>query len=144
MKLYPCRCPHCGAELPVSNDQRILFCSYCGSSLYAGEDDARSDSGTADITSTTIIRDEARIKEAENEAARLQYHQMRREYRQEQRAIREERRREKSEELEERLAQRRQDRLLAAAARREEMAERLEEKRLERRMRAAIRREEKA
>ena len=56
---------------------QINYCSYCGAPLYI-------DDGTTRSVNTTIIRDEARIKEAENAARRIELEEQR--YRNEQAA----------------------------------------------------------
>ncbi len=51
------KCPACGADIPMEDGQRTVYCSYCGSKLMLQNDNEH------------IIRniDEARVKEAETE-----------------------------------------------------------------------------
>ena len=60
MKIIEIRCPHCGGELHIGDDRKECFCEYCGSHLFFDDD-----SGDRTITNLTIIRDEAKIKDAE-------------------------------------------------------------------------------
>ncbi len=64
MKIQYVSCPKCGAEVHAPELNRINYCSYCGVPLYI-------DDGISRSVTTTIIRDEARLKEAENASRRL-------------------------------------------------------------------------
>ncbi len=61
MRIQYMTCPRCGGEIQAADVNRISYCSYCGAPLFVDDDTVR----------TTVIRDEARLKEAENEARRL-------------------------------------------------------------------------
>ncbi len=73
MKIQYVSCPRCGGELQSADLNRIHFCSFCGAPLYV-------DDGVIRLESTTIIRDEARIKEAEIRARRLELEEQRKGY----------------------------------------------------------------
>ena len=64
MKIQYVSCPQCGAKVHAPELNRINYCSYCGVPLYI-------DDGISRSVTTTIIRDEARLKEAENASRRL-------------------------------------------------------------------------
>jgi uncharacterized Zn finger protein (UPF0148 family) len=51
------KCPECGAEIPIEEGRKCVFCSYCGTKVFANDDD-KQDSRQSD---------EARLKEAETE-----------------------------------------------------------------------------
>jgi len=70
MKIQYVSCPRCGGELQSADLNRIHFCSFCGAPLYV-------DDGVIRMERTTIIRDEARIKEAEIRARRLELEEQR-------------------------------------------------------------------
>lgn len=69
MRVEMLKCPQCGAAVPQGG-KRICFCCYCGSPLGIDDGVKRAESRCV-IDKTTTIRDEARLREAENEAARL-------------------------------------------------------------------------
>ena len=75
MKIKYMACPRCGGEINAADLNKVNYCSYCGAPLYI-------DDGTTRSVNTTIIRDEARIKEAENAARRIELEEQR--YRNEQ------------------------------------------------------------
>ncbi len=58
MKLIEIKCPNCNASLEVDADRQFLFCQYCGTKIAVDDEVNRSET-------TYIIRDEAKIKEAE-------------------------------------------------------------------------------
>lgn len=60
MKIIPVACPKCGASFEIEEGRNKCFCQYCGTQIVI-------DDGSRSITNTQIIRDEARIKEAETE-----------------------------------------------------------------------------
>ena len=64
MKIQRLVCPGCGGEITAVDLNKINYCSYCGAPLYIDDEVSRS-------VRTTIIHDEARIREAENESRRL-------------------------------------------------------------------------
>ena len=65
MNIVDIKCPHCGGELHIGNDRKDCFCEYCGSHLFF-------DNGDRTVTNINVIRDEARIKEAEVNLKRLE------------------------------------------------------------------------
>ena len=64
MKIQYMVCPRCGGEVQAPDLNRVNYCAYCGSPIYIDDEAAHAEK-------TTIFRDEARLKEAENEARRL-------------------------------------------------------------------------
>lgn len=60
MKIIDIKCPKCGGELHIGEGRKDCFCEYCGSHLFFEDDE-----GDRTITNITIIRDEAKIKDAE-------------------------------------------------------------------------------
>ena len=62
MKIIEIRCPHCGGELHIGEDRKECFCEYCGSHLMFDD---------GDRTIINVIRDEARLKEAEIESEKI-------------------------------------------------------------------------
>ncbi len=79
MKIKYMSCPRCGAALQGASMNNINYCSFCGAPLFV-------DDGVKRTEKTTIIRDEARIREAENASRRLDL-EMERLNRREQRAL---------------------------------------------------------
>ena len=65
MKLISLKCPDCGANLEIEQDRSFCFCSYCGHKIIIDDEVERSES-------TYIIRDEARIREAEAEIKEIE------------------------------------------------------------------------
>lgn len=65
MKIIDIKCPHCNGKLEFDLDRGRTICPYCGSSLYF-DDENRT------ITHVTVVRDEARLKEAENNRRRIE------------------------------------------------------------------------
>ncbi len=63
MKIIPVECPKCGAGFDIEEGRKTCFCQYCGTKLLL-------DDGSTTRTTITakVIRDEARIKEAEVKA----------------------------------------------------------------------------
>ena len=57
------KCPECGAPLTVDTENPIKYCSYCGMPIYFDDETQRIE---INYHSEHVIRDEARIKEAEN------------------------------------------------------------------------------
>ena len=40
IKIYPFKCPACGADLPITDfSRKVIFCSYCGTRLIIESDD---------------------------------------------------------------------------------------------------------
>ena len=69
MKLIAVKCPQCGADLQIKEDQRICFCEYCGCRILI--DDVAERLEEAENTSHTDRRiDETRIREAELQSER--------------------------------------------------------------------------
>ncbi len=68
MTLKDMRCKNCGAVLQDISTKEVQYCPYCGTPLYFDDEVTRTEQT---INHTTTIRDEARLKEAENEAKRL-------------------------------------------------------------------------
>ena len=64
MKIKYMTCPQCGGEIKYANPNQVNYCNYCGAPLYIEDGISRS-------VNTTVIRDEARLKEAENTSKRL-------------------------------------------------------------------------
>lgn len=60
MKIIDIKCPKCGGELHIGEGRKDCFCEYCGSHLFFEDDEC-----DRTITNITIIRDEAKIKDAE-------------------------------------------------------------------------------
>ncbi len=58
MKMFELKCPSCGATLNVAEEQRQLYCQYCGTKIIV-------DDGVRRTEIKHVIRDEARLKEAE-------------------------------------------------------------------------------
>ena len=58
MKMFELKCPSCGATLNVAEEQRQLYCQYCGTKIIV-------DDGVQRTEIKHVIRDEARLKEAE-------------------------------------------------------------------------------
>lgn len=58
MKLIEFKCPNCEGQLTIAENRRECFCEFCGTHLMI-------DSENRTVTNVTIIRDEARIKEAD-------------------------------------------------------------------------------
>ena len=65
MKIQYMVCPRCGGEIQAAAINRVNYCAYCGAPLYVEDNVVRSEK-------TMIIRDEARLKEAEIAARRLE------------------------------------------------------------------------
>lgn len=63
MKMMQLKCPECGAPLTVDTENPIKYCSYCGMPIYFDDETQRIE---VNYHSEHVIRDEARIKEAEN------------------------------------------------------------------------------
>jgi len=63
MKIIPVECPKCVAGFDIEEGRKTCFCQYCGTKLLL-------DDGSTTRTTITakVIRDEARIKEAEVKA----------------------------------------------------------------------------
>lgn len=76
MKIIEIKCPHCEGRLDFDMDKGTCICPYCGSSLYF-DDENRT------ITHVTVVRDEARLKEAENARRKIEadYEYRNKEYR---------------------------------------------------------------
>lgn len=66
MKIIDIKCPHCDGELEFDLHKGRAICPYCGSSLYF-DDESRT------ITHIEVIRDEARIKDAETNRIRVKH-----------------------------------------------------------------------
>ncbi len=79
MKIKFMSCPQCGGALHGASMNSINYCSYCGAPLHV-------DDGTKRIHKTKVIRDEARIMEAEIASRKLDL-EMERLRRKEERAI---------------------------------------------------------
>ncbi len=74
MQMKALQCPNCGANLPSPDDQPIRYCSYCGAALITDDETQYVEyHGTINA----VIRDEARIKEAENESRRIRLQERR-------------------------------------------------------------------
>lgn len=58
MKLIEFKCPNCEGQLTIADNRKECFCEFCGTHLMI-------DSENRTVTNVTIIRDEARIKEAD-------------------------------------------------------------------------------
>ena len=76
MKIIEIKCPHCNGKLDFDMDKGTCICPYCGSSLYF-------DNENRTITHVTVVRDEARLKEAENARRKIEaeYEYRNKEYR---------------------------------------------------------------
>lgn len=59
-------CPSCGADLEIKDGKNIAFCPYCGSKV-------KYDDGVERSEHTERTIDEAKIKEMELEAKRLEF-----------------------------------------------------------------------
>ncbi len=70
MRIQYMTCPRCGGEIHAEELNKIQYCSYCGAPLLIDDEVRRS-------IQTTVIRDEARLKEAENESRRLDLEEQR-------------------------------------------------------------------
>lgn len=66
MKFIPVECPKCGGEFVVNEGTNKCYCQYCGAELLF-DDGSIKVNIKYDGEHRTIIRDEARIKEAETE-----------------------------------------------------------------------------
>lgn len=66
MNIINIRCPNCGGPVRFDLDVKETDCPFCRSHLYF-------DDGNRTITYVNIIRDEARLKEAENERFKLEH-----------------------------------------------------------------------
>ncbi len=67
MKIIPVQCPNCGGAFQLNGDVSDFFCQYCGTNLHI--DDGKVNMHiTYEGTNTTIIRDEARLKEIKENA----------------------------------------------------------------------------
>ncbi len=66
MRIAELKCPYCGADLQIEEDRKDCFCEYCGGHLFFDDE-----TGDRTIKNITIIRDEARIKEAEYQSEKL-------------------------------------------------------------------------
>lgn len=62
MKITPMECPKCGGKIQPAEGQKDLYCQYCGTRLHI-DDDQISINITYKGEQTTIIRDEAKLKE---------------------------------------------------------------------------------
>lgn len=58
MKIIPVECPKCGAGFDIEEGRKTCFCQYCGTKIAV-------DDGINRTVNTSIIRDEAKIKELE-------------------------------------------------------------------------------
>ena len=70
MRIQYLSCPKCGGEIQAADLNSVNYCSYCGAPLYI-------DDGVSRSVRTTIIRDEARLREAENASRRLDLEEQR-------------------------------------------------------------------
>lgn len=73
MKIIPVECPKCGATFEIDEGRNKCFCQYCGTQIMLDDGSHNSNVNlnvTYDGEKRTIIRDEARIKEAEVEIER--------------------------------------------------------------------------
>ena len=64
MKLIAVKCPQCGADLQIEEDQRICFCEYCGCRILIDDVDERSEHWENNNSADRHI-DEKRGREAE-------------------------------------------------------------------------------
>ena len=64
MKLIAVKCPQCGADLQIEEDQRICFCEYCGCRILIDDVDERSEQAENHNSADRYI-DETRVREAE-------------------------------------------------------------------------------
>ena len=64
MKLIAVKCPQCGADLQIEEDQRICFCEYCGCRILIDDVDERSEQAENHNSADRHI-DETRAREAE-------------------------------------------------------------------------------
>ena len=64
MKLIAVKCPQCGADLQIEEDQRICFCEYCGCRILIDDVDERSEQSENHNSADRYI-DETRVREAE-------------------------------------------------------------------------------
>lgn len=55
MNAISMKCPACGADFTIEEGRKECFCQFCGTHLYLDDEN----------THTYVIRDEARLKEAE-------------------------------------------------------------------------------
>ena len=58
MKLEEIKCPACNANLSIENGVEFFFCKYCGRQIHVNDEIQRS-------IHTKVIRDEARLREAD-------------------------------------------------------------------------------
>lgn len=65
MKVVDFTCPHCGGALQIEEGRKQIFCEYCGAKLLF-------DDGNRTITVVNVIRDEARIREADVELKKVE------------------------------------------------------------------------
>lgn len=65
MKLISLKCPDCGANLDVDAERSFCFCQYCGHKILIDDEVRRSEV-------THVLRDEARIREAEVEIEEIE------------------------------------------------------------------------
>ena len=68
MKIHTLKCPECGAPLDGKLSKNISFCPYCGTPIFFDDETRRIE---VSYKEERIIRDEARLKEAENRAEEL-------------------------------------------------------------------------
>ena len=64
MKLIAVKCPQCGADLQIEEDQKICFCEYCGCRILIDDVDERSEHAENNNSADRHI-DEKRGREAE-------------------------------------------------------------------------------
>ena len=64
MKLIAVKCPQCGADLQIEEDQRICFCEYCGCRILIDDVDERSEHAENNNSADRYI-DETHVGEAE-------------------------------------------------------------------------------
>ena len=64
MKLIAVKCPQCGADLQIEEDQKICFCEYCGCRILIDDVDERSEQAENHNSADRHI-DEKRVREAE-------------------------------------------------------------------------------
>lgn len=65
VKVVDFMCPHCGGALQIEEGRKQIFCEYCGAKLLI-------DDGNHTLTVVNVIRDEARIKEADVELKKVE------------------------------------------------------------------------
>lgn len=73
MDIISLTCPSCGASLQLQNNQKFVFCSYCGQKLLVDDGEVYINvKQTIDINEHRVITDVAAIKRAEAKLKRAE------------------------------------------------------------------------